>query len=67
MLLLGGEVDNLLHPAVATVNTWGRCGTFASDLPALPEPRREFGASLLGQDLVICGGYGLFSTQNVGS
>jgi len=63
ILLLGGEVDSFLHPAVDTVNTFGPCGVFNSDLPPLPTPRREFAATLLGNDLIICGGYGLFSTD----
>jgi len=65
ILLLGGEVDSFLHPAVDTVNTFGPCGVFNSDLPPLPTPRREFAATLLGNDLIICGGYGLFSTDKV--
>ena len=64
-MLLGGEVDSLLHPSVATINSWGPCGVFTSDLPELPAPRREFAAAMLGEDLVICGGYGLFSVQKV--
>ena len=39
ILLLGGEVDSFLHPAVDTVNTFGPCGVFNSDLPPLPTPR----------------------------
>ena len=30
---------------------------FTSDLPELPAPRREFAAAMLGEDLVICGGW----------
>ena len=55
----------LLHPSVASIQTFGPCGVFRSDIPPLPEPRREFAATLLGQDLVLCGGYGLFSPLKV--
>ena len=58
-------MDSLLHPAVGTINSWGPCGLFTSDLPELPAPRREFGAAMLGEDLVICGGYGFLNVQKV--
>jgi len=61
ILLLGGEVDSILHPATDTINTYGACGVFQSDLPPLSKPRREFSATLLGDDLVICGGMQLLS------
>jgi len=63
VLLLGGEVDSLLHPAVGTINSWGPCGLFTSDLPELPTPRREFAAAMMGEDLVICGGYSFLNVQ----
>merc|ERR1711868_158961 len=63
VLILGGEVDNLLHHSVASVQSFGACGVFQSDIPPLPQPRREFAAAMLGEDLVLCGGYQLFSTQ----
>ena len=58
-------MDNLLHPSVASVQSFGACGVFQSDIPSLPQPRREFAAAMLGEDLVLCGGYQLFSTQKV--
>ena len=60
-MLLGGEVDSILHPATDTINAYGPCGVFQSDLPPLSRPRREFSATLLGDDLVICGGMELFA------
>ena len=65
VLILGGEVRDVLHPSVASIQSFGPCGSFQSDIPPLPEPRREFAAALLGQDVVLCGGYGLFSPQKV--
>ena len=58
-------MDSLLHPAVGTINSCGPCGVFTSDLPELPTPRREFAAAMLGEDLVICGGYGFLNVQKV--
>jgi len=57
IVILGGEVDNLLHPNTASIQTFGPCGVFQSDLPDLPEPRREFAAALHNDSLVVCGGY----------
>ena len=46
-------MDNLLHPSVASVQSYGACGVFQSDIPPLPQPRREFAAAMLGEDLVL--------------
>ena len=66
VLILGGEVDSLLHPSVASVEAVGPCGIFESGIPDLPKPRRDFAASLYGSDLVVCGGNGLLAAQKVG-
>jgi len=63
VLILGGEVDSLLHPSVTSVEAFGPCGIFDSGIPDLPKPRRDFAASLYGSDLVVCGGNGLLSAQ----
>jgi len=63
VLILGGEVDSLLHPGVASVEAFGPCGIFDSGIPDLPKPRRDFSAALYGSDLVVCGGYGLLGAQ----
>jgi len=63
VLILGGEVDSLLHPSVASVEAYGPCGIFDSGIPDLPKPNRDFAASLYGSELVICGGNGLLSAQ----
>jgi len=57
VLLVGGEVNNYLHPAIANVEAVGPCGVFASGVPDLPKPRRDGAAAVLGNDLVVCGGY----------
>jgi hypothetical protein len=56
-LVLGGQVSSLLSPATTEVEAFGPCGIFNSGVPPLPEGRRDFGAALLGTDLVLCGGY----------
>jgi len=63
VIILGGEVDSLLHPSVASVEAFGPCGIFPSGIPDLPEPRRDSSAALFGSDLVLCGGTGVLSAH----
>jgi len=61
VLLLGGEVDDLLHPGVADVEAVSPCGVFESGVPDLPNPRRDSAAAWFGDKLIVCGGYTLLS------
>jgi len=63
VLLVGGEVDSLLHPAIPTVEAVGPCGVFPSGLPDLPETRRDGAAALFGEQVVTCGGSALFGAD----
>jgi len=63
VLLIGGEIDNILHPAIADVEAVSACGVFQSDVPDLSKPRRDFGAARLGDDLIICGGSSLLGAH----
>ena len=65
IVIIGGSVDSLLHPGDATVQTFGPCGVFQSDLPDLPEPRREFGACRHNDDILVCGGYSFLQPLKV--
>ena len=58
-------MDSILHPGDATVQTFGPCGVFESDIPDLPEPRREFGACRHNDDIVVCGGYSFLQPLKV--
>jgi len=63
VVLLGGEISNTLHPSISSVETLGACGLFDAGLPDLDSPRRDFSAALLGQDIIVCGGYKLLGSQ----
>lgn len=63
VLLLGGEVDNLLHPAITSVEAVGACGPFDAGVPDLLKPRRDFAGALYGNELVVCGGYQFLGAQ----
>jgi len=60
VVMLGGEVDSILHPSIAEVESYGSCGLFESGLPDLPANAREFGAAMIGNKIIVCGGYALF-------
>jgi len=61
VLLVGGEVDNYLHPAIANVEAVGPCGVFSSGVPDLPKARRDGAAAVWGNELVVCGGHAFLS------
>ena len=67
LLLVGGEVDSLLHPSTADILAYGRCGLFSAGLPELPRPVRDTAAALLGTELVVCGGRQLAATKDCSS
>jgi len=59
VLILGGEIDDLLHPSLAEVEAFGSCGMFESNVPDLPHEMRDDTATLFGDSVVVCGGYKL--------
>jgi len=63
VLILGGEVYSVLHPAIAEVESYGSCGFFDAGVPDLPKQLREFGSARIGNLLVVCGGYALLGTS----
>jgi len=63
VLILGGEVEDVLHPALAEVESYGSCGLFESGVPELPKNLRETGAVVYGNKIVLCGGYKLVGTS----
>jgi len=60
VLIIGGEVDSILHPSTAQIEGYGACGLFNPGVPDLPHTDREFGAARVNNLLVSCGGYGIF-------
>jgi len=59
VLILGGEIDDLLHPSLDTVEALGSCGMFDSSVGNLPHAMRDEAATMYGDRVVICGGYKL--------
>ncbi|XP_023322602.1 influenza virus NS1A-binding protein homolog B [Eurytemora carolleeae] len=52
------EKNNVLN---VLVEGYGPCGGFEDGLPDLPNNLRELGAALLGNTLVVCGGFALLA------
>lgn len=59
-LILGGEIDDLIHPSISEVEAFGSCGMFEHGVPKLPHDMRDDAAVMYGNLAVICGGYHVF-------